>query len=668
VREATVPAPTPEEDMPPPEPAASLEADALFDEVVRELAGRGADVPRATYRVQLNRDFGFAALRAQLDYLDALGVSHVYASPFFRARAGSQHGYDLVDHNQLNPELGDEGDYEALCERQRALGLGTLLDFVPNHMGIGVRENAWWMDVLENGPSSLYAPAFDVAWRPLKAELENKVLLPILGDHYGRVLDGGQLAVRFEHGAFFVHYYDHVLPVNPRTYGRVLEPMLPELIEQLGPEDDALLELQSIITGVSHLPPRTESQRAKVVERRREKEILKRRLATLVAEQPLVAVALDRSLSRINGEPGRPESFDSLHSLLEEQAWRLSFWRVAAEEINYRRFFDINDLAAIRMEVPAVFAETHRLLFRLLAESRVDGLRIDHPDGLWAPVQYFRSLQRGYVLEKCRQRFLARAGHAPPEQQRARNQLFDQLRLQLGARFDAELGSDPTGARPLYVVVEKILSRGEPLPEDWPVHGTSGYDFATTVGGLFADGANERAITDVYERFIGARMDFDALVYQKKKLVLETSLASELNVLAHALNRLSERDRHSRDFTLGLLTDALREVIACFPVYRTYVYEGTDAPAEGDRIAIARAIRGAMQRNPAMDASIFRFVRSVLMLDFPPTAPREDQRLWREFVMRVQQLTGPVMAKGLEDTAFYVFNRLVSLNEVGGEP
>jgi (1->4)-alpha-D-glucan 1-alpha-D-glucosylmutase len=637
-----------------------LFAEELFDLAANKLAA--PRVPTATYRVQFNRTFTFEEATALLDYFADLGVSDLYASPYFRARAGSMHGYDLVDHNALDPSIGTHADFVRLTDALAERGMGLVLDFVPNHMGVG-NDNVWWMDVLENGPSSLYAPFFDIDWAPLKTELRSKVLLPILGDHYGRVLESGDLRLEYDQGAFFIRYFETILPVNPRTYPQIIEPMIPRLVAAVGEEHDAVLELQSILTGLMHLPPRTETHRAKVVERRREKEILKRRLAAAVADAPVIADALRERLVTLNGQKGEPRSFDALDAVLEEQAYRLSFWRVAAEEINYRRFFDVNDLAAIRMENPAVFAQAHKLVLEMIRERRVTGLRIDHPDGLWDPSAYFMSLQRATLIERFR-RHLA---EAPPSASRPP---LDRIEATLGRLIDRASSAELTSPirRPLYMVVEKILARGEQIPDDWPVHGTSGYDFATCVLGIFVDSASERAMTELYERFTGRDTDFESLVYQKKKLVLLTALASELNVLAHALNRLSERDRHSRDFTLGSLTAALRELIACFPVYRTYVSRTAETLSEHDRMAVSRAIRLARRRNPTTDVSIYDFLRAILMLEVPASVREEDRPVWREFVMKFQQLTGPVMAKGLEDTAFYNYNRLVSLNEVGGEP
>ena len=359
--------------------------------------GLAPRLPIATYRLQLNRSFTFVDARRRVAYLDTLGVSDVYASPYLRARAESTHGYDIADHNMLNPAIGGEEELAALVEELHAHSMGQVLDIVPNHMGIGEASNAWWMDVLENGPSSLYAPFFDIDWHPLKDELENKVLLSILGQQYGRVLENCELALVYADGAFYLRYWQTELPINPRTYVEILRVPLDRLIETLGAEHEHVLEYQSIMTGLGHLPTRTETDRPKVVERAREKEILKRRLAALTEAAPEVLAAIEETMRRFNGARDDPRSFDLLDALIDRQAYRLSYWRVAAEEINYRRFFDVNDLAAIRMELPEVFEATHRLIMRLLAEGKISGLRIDHPDGLWDPAGYFRRLQQSYL-------------------------------------------------------------------------------------------------------------------------------------------------------------------------------------------------------------------------------------------------------------------------------
>ncbi len=603
-------------------------------------------IPRATYRVQLNAGLRFAAARELVPYLAELGVSDLYTSPFLKARPGSTHGYDIVDHNALNPEIGTREELSEMTFALQSRGMGLLVDFVPNHMGIGP-ENAWWMDVLENGQSSLFSAFFDIDWSPLGPQQGGKVVLPMLGDHYGRVLEDGQLQVFYDGGAFFVRYYEHVLPLSPRTYVALLEPAAAELAETLGPEREAVLELLSVNTGFTNLPPRTETRRAKAIERGREKEILKRRMAALMEASPEVDHAVRARIARVNGDRSDPRSFDLLHALLEEQAYRLSFWRVAAEEINYRRFFDVNELAAIRMENPAVFNAAHRLLFELVARREVTGIRVDHPDGLWDPASYFERLQEEHA------RILARRSGAE-EVEEARQSRPSEPRVAV--------------VRTLYVVVEKILARGEELPPSWAIHGTSGYEFASAANALFVDGAADAAMTEIYGRFVGERIDFQDLIYDKKLLILETSMAGELGVLSHVLKRLAEKNRHSRDFTLGALARALREIIACFPVYRTYVRERSEGVDPRDRAAVQVAVRLARRKHPTTDASLYDFMREILLEETPPSVTDEDRALRREFVMRLQQLTGPVMAKGLEDTAFYLYNRLVSLNEVGGEP
>src|SRR3954465_324076 len=349
-------------------------------------------IPTSTYRMQFNRYFTFAQAREIGPYLHELGISDVYASPYFQARAESLHGYDITDHNKLNAAIGSRAEYDAWVADLHAHGMGQVVDFVPNHMGIGEPLNLWWMDVLENGPSSIHAPYFDIDWKPLKSDLKDKVLLPILGDQYGRVLERGELQVRFEAGAFYLRYYEHEFPIAPGTYRHILEIAL----EKLAPfkSEDFYAEFQSIITALEYLPRRSETDPERIAERAREKEIIKRRLERRCQEASQVQAAVDQAVVQINGTPGDARSFDALDSLLNDQAYRLAFWRVAAEEINYRRFFDVNDLAAIRMELPEVFDATHQLLLELIASGAVTGLRIDHPDGLHLPQEYFEKLQR----------------------------------------------------------------------------------------------------------------------------------------------------------------------------------------------------------------------------------------------------------------------------------
>jgi (1->4)-alpha-D-glucan 1-alpha-D-glucosylmutase len=584
-------------------------------------------IPSSTYRLQFNRQFTFAQARELVPYLHALGITDCYASPYFQARPESMHGYDITDHNKLNAAIGSREEYDAWIEQLRAHKMGQLLDFVPNHMGIGESLNQWWMDVLENGPSSMFAPYFDIEWNPVKADLQGKILLPILGDQYGRVLERGELKLHYEDGAFYLTYFDHVLPIAPGTYRHVVEIALEYLAAFK--HEDFYGEMQSILTALEYLPRRTETDPERIAERAREKEIIKRRLERRCQEASQVKEAIDKALVKINGTPGDSRSFDALDDLLNAQSYRLAFWRTAAEEINYRRFFDVNDLAAIRMELPEVFDATHKLLLDLVRAGAVTGLRIDHPDGLYLPNEYFEKLQR-----QCAK---VLGVPAPPD------------------------------GRAFYLVLEKILTGPERLRKDWPVHGTIGYEFTNQVIGVLVDNAAETAITKTFHRFIGHSMHFGHLVYAKKRLVMRLALANDVNVLGNLFDRLSERNRWYRDFTLDALTRAVRETIACFPVYRTYITPNRPVSDE-DRQVIERAVSTAKRRNPAIEESVFNFLRDILLLRFPENLDEEARSAHTEFVLKFQQCTGPIMAKGLEDTVFYIYNRLVALNEVGGDP
>ncbi len=623
----------------------------VADTPLRDLTAR-VRIPCATYRLQFNRAFTFADAARVVSYLHTLGITECYSSPYFKACPGSPHGYDVIDHNALNPELGGDEDYNTFTAELQRYDMGQILDMVPNHMGITRGKNPRWADVLENGPSALSAPFFDIDWTPVKTDLANKVLLPILGDQYGRVLENQELILSYQDGAFFLVYFDHHLPIAPRPSTVILSHRLGDLEHTLGADHPHFLEFRSIITALNHLPLRTETDREKVIERNREKEIIKKRLAALTAECGEIATFVADNVRFFNGSKGEPRSFDPLDALLDDQAYRLAYWRAAAEEINYRRFFDVNELAAVRTEDPAVFIAIHQLTLRLLAEGRVTGLRIDHVDGLYDPSGYLRRLQQAtcQALRASTQR----SDGAPIWQ-------ADHLTAQLQTECDSALSK-----LSCYIVVEKILNPGEHLPEHWPVHGTTGYNFLAVLNGIFIDQDNEKRLTDTYTRFTRTRVDFPELVYESKKLIILTSLSSEINVLAHQLDRLSERNRHSRDFTLNSLTHAIREIIACFPVYRTYIENG--GVTERDRALIERAVTRAKRKNPATDASIFNFVRDVLLLRYPDSASEADREAQRAFVKKFQQYTGPVMAKGMEDTAFYLDNRLVSLNEVGGTP
>ncbi|WP_242395408.1 malto-oligosyltrehalose synthase [Anaeromyxobacter oryzisoli] len=634
---------------------------AQVEALVAELAGalaRGEGLtrrPASTYRLQLHRGFGFDDAAAIVPYLADLGVSGLYLSPVLAAAPGSMHGYDVVDHGRLNPELGGAEGFARLAAAAAANGMGILLDFVPNHMGIGP-DNPWWMDVLENGPSSVHAPAFDVDWAPLKAELRNKVLVPVLGDQFGRVLERGELRLVREGGALFVRYFDHVFPLSPRSTPLLLRHRLDALREELGPTDPGVQEIESIATALEKLAPRTETAPEAVAERAREKEVAKRRLAALCEARPRIRDFVDENVRIFNGTPGEPRSFDLLERLLDGQAYRLAFWRVAGEEINYRRFFDVNGLAAIRMEDPRVFADAHRLVLGLVRDGRASGLRIDHPDGLHAPSQYFRRLQAAHLVERARLLVQARG--------EALDAATEALLLE---RLVGELDAEHLPRRPLEVVAEKVLVADERMPAGWDMDGSTGYEFLAALNGAFVDPGAERAFDRLYGRIAGTREDFREVAIAKKRLVMESSMASEINMLAHRLARISETDRRTRDFTQRELTRTLVEYVSLFPVYRTYVSPSGEVE-DRDRRTVEATIARARRRSPVVDPSIYDFLRDVILQRYPDGLSDANRREWVEFALKLQQVTGPVTAKAVEDTAFYTYVRLVSLNEVGGEP
>jgi (1->4)-alpha-D-glucan 1-alpha-D-glucosylmutase len=575
--------------------------------------------PLATYRLQLGPHQTLDQAAALVPYLAALGISDLYTSPLFATCGEGSHGYDVCDHNRINEELGGEPAFQRLAEALRRHGMGLVIDIVPNHMGVAGDRNAWWKDVLENGPASRYAGVFDIDWAPVKRELADKVLLPILGDMYGTVLESGQLRLELRDGVFAARYHDTTLPIAPRTYGRILSHRIDDLQARLGAAHPALLELKTLTAWFVTLPPRDERDPQRLAARQRDRAQGIERLAALVRDSAEIRDFVEDNLRIFNGTPSEPRSFDLLHALLDDQAYRLAYWRVAGEEINYRRFFDINELAAIRMEDPAVFAETHGLVVRLVREAPITALRIDHPDGLYAPREYFQRLREA-------------AGHQ------------------------------------VVLLAEKILAPGERLPEGWPVAGTTGYEFLNLLNGVFVDRTQARTMEQIYARLIKQRPPFAEVVYESKRLIMDTSMASEMNVLAHRLNGISEKHRFSRDFTQRSLMRALAEIIANFPVYRTYVGDGGEGPSEADREYIVRAVAQAKRRTPTTSASIYDWIQDVLTLKFPAWGDEADRRDYLDFAMRFQQITAPVTAKGYEDTALYRFNRLVSLNEVGGDP
>jgi len=519
--------------------------------------GIAARIPRCTYRLQLHSAFTFDDAAAIAPYLGALGVSHAYCSPILCARPGSTHGYDVVAHDRINPELGAREGFERLAAALRAQGIGIVLDVVPNHMSVAGGDNAWWLDVLENGPASAYAEYFAIDWAPINPDLKDKVLLPVLGGHYGEVLERGELRVEFDaaRGKFVVRYFDRRFPLNPRTW----------------PGEQALAQLNA-----------------------------------------------DR---------------DALHELLEAQSYRLAYWRVASDEINYRRFFDVNELAALRVENEEVFEATHGFTLDLVAAGLAEGLRIDHPDGLHDPEQYFERLQRGYAKR---------------------------IGLELPAPRPGE-----RAPRPLYVVAEKITAGHEHLRERWAIHGTTGYRFGAVVNGVLVDTAAEGRIDRAWRSFLGGSFGFEEAAYRGKIAVMRGALASELTMLATRLLRIARADRRTRDYTFNALRYALAEVAACLPVYRTYI---AGAPSQEDRHYLKWAVGKAVRRGHAADVSIFDFVHQALLGRALEGAADALHGQALAFAMAFQQFTAPVTAKGVEDTALYNYNRLVSLNEVGSDP
>ena len=582
----------------------------------------------ATYRLQLTSAFGFRDALAIVDYLHALGVTDVYTSPIMAAGAGSTHGYDVVDPRRLNDELGSEADFTALVDALHERGMGLLVDWVPNHMGIASGQNPWWDDVLENGPAAASAEYFDIDWRPAREDLENRVLLPILSEPYGDVLEKGLIFIEWGGDFFRLVHGERRLPLAPESVAPVLVAIVDRAAGRLDVE--SVRELESLLTALRHLPERHDTAPDRRKERAREKEVIKRRMARLVEGSPMLADVVREALDDLNGVAGMPSSFERLDGVLRSQAYRLASWRVAAEEINYRRFFDVNDLAAVRMESPEVFEQTHSLLLRLLSEKRIDALRLDHTDGLYDPYAYMHLLQRRFPHSHTGQAL-----------------------------------SPDDAARPLPILVEKILGARERLPATWPVDGTTGYDFIGAVCGLWVDGGAEAQLDRLYRDFTGDGKSFAEHVYESKQVILRFSLASEIQMLGRQLQRIAIKNRKWRDFTLPSLVRALSETIAAFEVYRTYVRDG-EAPAEEDAQRIRDAIAKARKRAPSVSGSLFAFLEDLLLARSEAT--EEDRRAHIAFALRFQQLSGPAMAKSVEDTAFYRYHRLVCMNEVGSDP
>ncbi|MDB5819420.1 MAG: malto-oligosyltrehalose synthase, partial [Rhizobacter sp.] len=602
-----------------------------------------APIPQSTYRVQFHAGFTFKDAIAIVPYLKSLGISHLYASPYLKARAGSTHGYDIVDHNLLNPEIGTEEDFELLCSTLADNGMKQILDIVPNHMGVLEADNVWWLDVLENGPSSAHAETFDIDWTPPAADLRGQVLIAVLGDHYGVILENGELKLSFDatRGEFWLRYYDHRFPIDPADYPQLLAAVAPP-----APLDEAqqsgVLALQSLLAAFGQLPSRDDVSEAARATRWRDAPLHKQRLAQQVAQQAWIVPWIDANLALLNGTVGDAHSFDALDLLVRRQAYRLAFWRAAGDKVNYRRFFDINTLAALRMEREPVFEATHRTILKWLREGKLAGLRIDHPDGLSDPGTYLQRLQSRHVQAQRQQ------------------------------------GLEP---KALYVLVEKILAEHERMPPNWPTHGDTGYRFSNQVNGVFVNGDAAERFDRIYTSFVGHSIDFDQTLEAAKRLIALTSLGSDLTLLTETLFNISQTDRRTLDYTRIGLRAALIAVAAGFPVYRSYITGGTPAgqgtgvvgatPDSGvstaDRQHIEWAAAFARRRARGSELSAIDYLVQ-LMLHAPEQADTTRREAMLRFTARWQQFTAPVMAKAMEDTAFYRWHRFITLNDVGGDP
>jgi len=596
---------------------------------------RSPRIPLSTYRLQFNSQFRFADARRLVPYLHALGITDIYASPLLQAKRGSAHGYDVTDPSRLNPELGSDEDFDALVHQLQQHDMGLLLDIVPNHMAASV-ENPWWVDLLEEGRASLFASHFDVDWNPPNRLQENKVLLPILGRPYSEVLESQELRLEYERDGFFISYYDFKLPVAARTCRIILQHRVERLRQRLGDQSPAFQELQGIVAAVGQLRENGSSP-ATTGERRQQRQAAKERLWELYSTSREIRRFLDDNVRRFNGRRGAPSSFVLMDRLLSEQAYVLAYWQDTNKEINYRRFFTITDLVGVRAEDPHTFDSTHAVVLRLTEKGMVTGLRIDHVDGLRDPLGYLRRLQ---------ERLHGGEEHRSP----AANPAHRAVSVE----------------NAFYVVVEKILAEQESLRREWPVSGTTGYQFLNFVNGLFVDERHARALDGAYARFVGRSINYEDLVYTKKKQVMASLLAVEIRALGRYLSVLAERDRYARELPRQQLTLALVEITACLGVYRTYI-RSFEVAAE-DRRHIEGALQRAEQRDPTLNPLALRFLRQVLLLEFGPQVLPDQREATLNFVMRWQQFTGPIMAKGFEDSLLYVYNRLASLNEVGGSP
>lgn len=565
-------------------------------------------IPRATYRFQFNSEFTFQQARELVKYLSDLGISDIYASPIFKARKGSIHGYDVVDPKSLNPEIGSEDDFRALVRDVKKKGMGWLQDIVPNHMAFD-GQNTMLMDVFENGPSSEYYDFFDIEWNHAYESMQGRLLAPFLGQSYGTCLDSGEIKVKYSRNGFSVHYYTLVFPIKIESYSRILTPNLNSLKQRLGRDSEDFIKFTGILYMLKAFPCQELSS-----ERHDQIRVIKHILWELYSGNREIRKFIDKNLEDLNGDGGSSDR-SRLDDLLYEQFYRLAYWKVASEEINYRRFFSINELISLRMRDAEVFRRCHRLVFRLVEEGIFSGLRIDHIDGLFDPLRYLERLQE-------------------------------------------EMGG-------IYIVVEKILALDEDLPTNWPIQGTSGYEFMNYVNGLFCKQENKKEMERIYTSYLGEKLEYEDLIYEKKGVIVERFMMGDVDNLAHLMKKISSRDRGGCDITLHGLKRAIFEVLGFFPVYRTYI--SPESFSEADRRYITEAVERARKRNPDLINEL-EYLSKFLMLRYEDYLGENEKQDWLYFAMRFQQFTGPLMAKGFEDTTLYVYNRLISLNEVGGEP
>ncbi|HEY4905216.1 MAG TPA: malto-oligosyltrehalose synthase [Candidatus Sulfotelmatobacter sp.] len=583
-------------------------------------------IPSATYRLQFNKDFRFSDACGVFDYLNDLGISDIYVSPILAARKGSSHGYDVVDPTRINPELGSEEEFETFQAELQKRGMGLLLDIVPNHMAAST-ENSWWMDTLENGADSAYAAFFDIDWHPSARSLDGKILLPVLGRPFGEALDSGEMKLAFQEGRFYLQYFDSSFPITPRSYHEILRRLNDRLKILVGEESAAYHEYAGILESLRSLTNADRRMGDTVADRRLRFEAARDRLWSLIKTSPEIAGLIEQDLDAFNGDPNDTASVGDLQRLIGDQNYKLSYWRNVNESINYRRFFTIADLVGLRVEDPVVFEATHGYLLRLISKGPFTGLRIDHIDGLRDPYAYLAKLQERL---------------AP-----------------------AESSPGPDGAN-AYLIVEKILARQEWLANDWPVSGTTGYDYLNYANSVSVHPEGAVRLAQIYSQFTGSREKFVDVLYEKKKLVMSTLLAVEMRSLGRQLAELATQDRYARELSRPQMIEALTETTACLSIYRTYI-RNMEIPETAAQY-ITEALEEARKRAPHISEACFDFVREVLLLQNSPHVLAGQREARLAFVMRWQQFTGPIVAKGMEDTALYVYHPLLSLNEVGGTP